>query len=114
MNDQKTACIDGIYCSASLSENQRGFLSFVILVGDHQTLWIEINGNRLLGFRQHDMIFPTGLTSCLENPRTIKRFNDTLHTSFFKHDIYHKINYIHVRDSYPPSTHLAQPFQKLD
>ena len=51
---------------------------------------------------------------CMADPRTIKIFSDTLHTSFVKHDIYQKIYYIHVRACYPLPTHLAQAFKKLD
>ena len=88
--------INYIYCSASLAANRGGLLSFVRLVGYHQALWIEINENRLLGFWQHDIIPPMAWNLCLECPSTIKRFNDTLHTSFLKYEIYHKIHYIHV------------------
>ena len=41
-------------------------------------------------------------------------FNNTLHTIFVKHYIYHKNLYIHVRASYPLPTHVAQSFEKLD
>ena len=50
--------IIGIYCSASLTTNQGGLLSFGRLVGDHRALRIKINENRLLGFWQHDIIPP--------------------------------------------------------
>ena len=91
-----------------------GILSFGRLVGDHLALWIEINENRLLGFRQHDIIPPTTRNLRLADTRKINRFNDTLHNSFVKRDIYQKIHYIHVRDSYPLPTHLAQASAKLD
>ena len=68
----------------------------------------------LLGFQTYGIIPPTARNLCLVDPRTIKIFNDTLHTSFAKHDIYHKIEYIHVRASYPLPTHLPQSFEKLD
>ena len=45
---------------------------------------------------------------------TIKKFNDTLHTSFVKHDIYQKIHYIYNRAIYPLPTHIAQFFEILD
>ena len=67
----------------------------------------------LLGFRKHDIIPTTAHKLCMGDPRTIKRFNDTLHTSFIKHDIYQKINYIHVRYSYPLPIHLSQSFEEL-
>ena len=82
--------------------------------GYHRALWIEINENRLLGFRKHDIIPSTAWNLCLVDPRTVWMFNDTLQTSFFKHEIYHKIHYIHVQYSYPIPTHLAQDFEKLD
>ena len=50
----------------------------------------------------------------MADPRTIKIFSDTLHTSFVKHDIYQKIYYIHVRAIYPLPKHLAQAFEKMD
>ena len=103
--------IDSIYWSASLVVKQGGFLSFEILVGDHQALWIEINENRLLGFFQHDIIHPKTFNLCVEDPKMIKRYNDTLHTIFVKHDIYQKIHYIYVQYSYPIPTHLAQSFE---
>ena len=67
-----------------------------------------------LGFWKHDIIPQTAQNSCLTYPRKIKRFNDTLHTRFVKHDIYQKIHYIHVQASYPLPKHLAQAFEKLD
>ena len=69
---------------------------------------------RLLGFRQHDIILPTAQNLCLEDNRRIEIYNDTLHTSFVKHDIFHKNHYIHVRASYPLPTHLAKAFENLD
>ena len=51
---------------------------------------------------------------CLADDMTIKRFNDTLNTKKFKHDIYQKIHYMHVQASYPLPTHLEQAFEKLD
>ena len=91
----KDCPIDGIYYSSSLAENRGGFLYFGRLVGDQKYLWIELNENRLLGFWQHEIIPPMAWNLCLADPRTIKKFNDTLHTSFIRHDIYQKIHYIH-------------------
>ena len=106
--------ICGIYCPDSLAEKWGGFLSFVILVVYHQALWVEINKNRLLGFWQHSIIPPMAWNLCLADPRTIKIFNDKLHTSFVKHDIYQKIHYIHVRAGYPLQTHLSPALEKLN
>ena len=83
-------------------------------MGDHQDLWIDINSNRTLGFRPHDIITPISWNLCLEYPMTINKLNNTLHTRFVKHDIYQKIYYIHNRDIYPLPTHLAQSFEILD
>ena len=51
---------------------------------------------------------------CLADLRTIKKFNDTLHTIFLKHDIYQKTHYIHNRAIYPLPTHLVKSFERLD
>ena len=77
-------------------------------------MWIEINENRLLVFRQHEIFPPTARNLCLEDPRMINRFNYTLHTRFLKHYIYQKIHFIHVQDSYPLPTHIAQAFEIVD
>ena len=106
--------IDGIYCSDLLAEHQGRLLSFGRLVRKYQALWIEINENKFLGFRKHNIIHPMARNLCLADPITIKKFNDTLHTSFVKHDIYQKIHYIHIRASYPLPTHIAQAFETLD
>ena len=105
--------IDGICLSYSLTANRGGFISFRILVGDQQYMWIEINKNRFLGFQQHEIILPMAHNLCLIDTRTIKRFNDKLHTSSLKNDIYQKMHYIYVRDSYPLPTHLSQSLEKL-
>ena len=47
-------------------------------------------------------------------PMIINKFNDTLHTSFVKHYIYHKIHCIQNRDIYPLPTHIAQALERLD
>ena len=106
--------INGIYWSASLMANRRGFLSFGGLVGYHQSLCIKINENRLLVFRQHDIIPPMAHNVCLADTRTIKKFNDKIHRRVVKHEIYQKIHYIHVQYSYPLQTHLSQDFEKWD
>ena len=106
--------IDGIYCSDPLVANREVFLSFGRLLGDHQALWIEINGKMLLGFLKHDIILPMARNLCLVDPITIKKFNDTLHTSFVKHDIYRNIRYIYNRAIYALLTHLAWDFERLD
>ena len=68
----------------------------------------------LLGSRQHVIILTVARNLSLGYPRTIKKFNETLHTRFVKHDIYQKIHYIHNRDIYPLPTHLAWEFERLD
>ena len=67
----------------------------------------------LLCFEQHDIIPPMAWNLRLEDPRTIKKFNDTLLTSFLKNDIYHRVHYLHNRDIYPLPTHLARAFERL-
>ena len=84
-----------------------GFLSFVILVGDHRDLWIEFHEIMILGFWKHDIIHPMTQYLHLEDPSTINRFNDTLHTSFFKYDIYLKGHCLYNRAISPLPTHLA-------
>ena len=103
-----------IYCSAPLASKRGGFLSFGRLVGDHRALWIETNENILLGFQQHDIIPPMIQNLYLADPRMINKFNDTLHTSIVKHDIYQGIDYIYNRAIYPLLTHLAWAFERLD
>ena len=105
---------DSINCSAPLTENRGGLSSFGRLVGDHRYLWIEINENRLLGFRQHDIIPPTKRKLCLVDLNTINKFNDTPHKIFVKHGMYQKIHYIHNRSIYPHPTHLSWAFEILD
>ena len=106
--------IHSIYCSAHFAEIQRGFLSFGRLVGDHQSLWFEINGKMLLGLQKNDIITPMARKSHLGYPRTIKKLNAILHTIFDKHDIYQKIHYINNHDIYPPPTDIERAFEILD
>ena len=47
----------------------------------------------------------------LEDTRTINKFNDTLHTSFVKHDIYQKVHYLHNWAIYPLPEHLSRAFE---
>ena len=110
----KDCPIDVIYCSDPLEANQGGFLSLGRIVGDHRALWFEVNGKKLLGFRKHDIIPPMARNLCLTYPRTINKFNDTLHKRFLKHDIYQKIHYIHNRSIYPLTTHPERVFEILN
>ena len=82
--------MDSIYCLASLAAKRGGLLSLGIIVEYHQALWIEKKENRLLCFRKHDTIPPMARNLCLEDLKTIKIFNDTLHKRFVKNDIYRK------------------------
>ena len=81
----KDCPIDGMYYSATLAEN-RGvggwLLSFGRLVVDHQSMCIEVHESMLLGFWHHDIIPPMAWDIRLGDPRTINKFNDTLHRSF--------------------------------
>ena len=90
--------INGIYCSYNLASKRGrgggGVPYFGRIVGDHQDLWIDINEIMILCFQQHDIILTMGRNLRLEDPRTIKKLNDTLHTSFVKHYIYQNIHYI--------------------
>ena len=74
-------------------------------MGYHQVLWIEINENKLLGFWKYDIIPPMVQKSCLEYPRTINIFNDTIHKNLLN------MTYIYVQASYPLLTHLEQAFE---
>ena len=44
----------------------------------------------------------------------INKFNDTLHTSFFKHNIYHNVLYILNQYIYPLPAHTERAFEILD
>ena len=110
----KKSPIDDIYCSDPIAENWGGVLSFVIIVGYHRTLWIDIHKNIIIGFRKHDIIPPMARNLHLGDPRTINKFNDTLHKRSVKHDIYQKIHYIHNRYIYPLPTHLVRDFERVD
>ena len=44
----------------------------------------------------------------------MNKFNDTLHKSFVKHDIYQKVQYIYNRVIYLLPTHLTRDFEILD
>ena len=68
----------------------------------------------LQSFQKHDIIPPMVRNFCLEDPRTITKFNDTLQTRFVKHDIYHKIHHIYNQTSCPLPTYLARAFEMLD
>ena len=48
--------IYGIYCIDPLAENLGWFLSFVILVGGHCALWIDLHASIIICFRQNDII----------------------------------------------------------
>ena len=91
-----------------------GILSFGILVEENWSLLIELHDIMLLGFWQHDIIPPMEQNLSLEYPIKIKKFNDTIHISFVKHDIYQKVNYLHNQDICPHPTHIAQIFEKLN
>ena len=47
-------------------------------------------------------------------PRKMKRFNNTLHITFVKHDIYQKVHYINIQAIYPLPTNITQAFEILD
>ena len=103
--------INDTYCSARLAENQGSFLSLGIPVRDHRDLWNEINENMLLDFRQHDIIPPMARNLHLGDTRAIKKFNEKLHASFVKHDIYQNIHQVHNRDIFPLPTYLSRPLK---
>ena len=83
-------------------------------MGDHQDLWIEINENMLLCLWQHDIIPLISRNLRMGDPRIINKFNNTLHTSFVKHDIYQRIHYINNPDIHPLRTHIVRTFEILD
>ena len=66
----------------------------------------------LRGFWKHNIIHKTERNLRLGYPGKIKKFNDTLHTSFVKHKIYQTIHSIHNRDIYPLLTHIPQAFER--
>ena len=67
----------------------------------------------LLGFWKHDIIPPVERNLRLGYPSTINKCNDTLQTSFVKHDIYQNIHYKHNQAIYTLPSHLAQAFEEL-
>ena len=91
-----------------------GFLSFGRIVGYHWYLCIELHKSMVLGFWQHDIIPLKAQNLRLEDPRTINKFNGTIHTSFFKHDIYQKVHYLHNRSIYPLRAHFSKALERLD
>ena len=83
-------------------------------MGYRRALWIDINENMLLGLWKHEIVPPMAWNFRLGDPRMINKFNDTLHTSFVKYDIYQNIHYIHKQDIYTPPTHIERVFERLD
>ena len=101
----KDCPIDVIYCSDPLEANQGGFLSLRRIVGDHRALWFEVNGKKLLGFRKHDIIPPMARNLCLTYPRTINKFNDTLHKDFLNMTSTRRYT-IYITDLFIHSQHI--------
>ena len=50
----------------------------------------------------------------MEYPSMVNKFNDTLHTSFVKHDIYWKVHYLHSRSIYLLPSYISRAFEQLD
>ena len=97
--------------SSSCGKTGGGVLSFGRIVGYNRVLCIESQKSILIGFQKHDIITPMSQNPRLEDPRTIKKFIDTLHTIFVKPDIYQKVHYLHNQSIYPLPTHLTQAFE---
>ena len=110
----KDCPIDGIDCTSPLMSNLVGLISFGRLLVYHRSLWIELHESILLLFQQNAIIPPMAWNLNIEDPRKIKKFNDTPDTNFFKHDIYQKVPCLNNRDIYPLPTHIARVFEILD
>ena len=67
----------------------------------------------LVCFWKHDIIPHMAQNLRLGGPGNIKKLNDTLHTSFVKHESYHNIQYINNQAIYPLPTHLLRDFELL-
>ena len=106
--------INGIYCSAPLTEKP-GRILILQNTSERPPGPVDLyKWKYFTGFTAtwHHPSNGTELTS--GRSQDDKNFNDTPHTSFVKHDIYQKIHYIHNRAVYPLPTNIARAFERLD
>jgi hypothetical protein len=110
----KNAPIDAIFCSPQIAASKGGYLSFNMLGGDHRGLWIDIPNELLHGFNPPSMPLAHARRLKLEDPRVVKRYNDTMHSLLTKHNVYERNDHIHANATYPPPQWMTREYEKID
>ena len=74
--------IDGIYLSPTIQVLIGGYLSFQKLAGDHRGLFLDIPTTTLIGYHMETIVPPLARQLTLDDPCTVKRYNDYLDQYF--------------------------------
>ena len=108
--------IDGIYISESLLPFVRGgYMGFAqATLSDHRALWIELPLVIFIGYNINDILHPTARRLKLQDPRVVKKYQDTLHHLFVEHNFYEKLAQLVDAVVYPLPFDQQSLYEKLD
>ena len=108
--------IDAIFVSEALLPFIRGgYMGFGQLTrSDHRALWIELPMIVFIGYNMNDIIHPAARRLKLEDPRVVKKYQDTLHQLFSDHKVYEKLAKLVAESTFPLPVEQQKQYEKID
>ena len=110
----KNSPIDAIFGSPYIRAKRSGYLSFKKLGGDHRGLWIDIPAELLLGYNPPTCSMHHARRLKMEDPRIVKKYNDTLHKLLSEQDIYKAMSHLHRHATYPAPVWFQNEYERID
>ena len=110
----QAAPLDAMFCSPHLAASKGGYLSFTTLGGDHRGLWVDIPNEAIYGFNPPSLPMARARRLQLEDPRIVKKYNDSLHKMFKKHQVYEQLQALHRTAVYPPPQGYDRQYERCD
>ena len=88
--------------------------SFHIFSGYHRLLWIDAPQDALIRLHKHEIIPPLARHICLDDPRTVIRFNRVLRHILFKYNLYSIVSDLHQLTVHPLLSHHTRALKIID
>ena len=109
-----TTSLDGIFVSSQFLGVSGGYLEYGDAPCDLRGTWIDVPQAAFLGYKiPITPVRPPRKLTC-HDPRTVRRYQSTLHDLYLKHNVYGRIWALKQQATYPLPAHVGSEWNSID
>ena len=113
-NRSKNAPLDCIFGSAGMTISKGVFLPFGRLQGDHRGVWVDIPTELIFGYNPPPIVHHLARRLKMDDPRVVDRYLEYLHEAFIEHDLFQRMNVLHINTVFPLSVTMQKEYEVID